>query len=43
LPEKNHKETKGDICPPFIIVIVDFNEAKKLKKTPKGMQSMKEK
>ncbi len=31
--KKKTKETKGGIPPPFIVVIVDFNEAKKLKNT----------
>jgi hypothetical protein len=37
LPEKNHKETKGGIRPPFIVVIVDFNEAKFSLKNTQGV------
>lgn len=33
LQNKKTKKTKGGIPPPFIVVIVDFNEAKKLKNT----------
>jgi hypothetical protein len=40
---KNPKNSKGGFPPPFIVVIVDFNEAKKIKKHTRGCNLRKKK